>query len=82
MRKLAIISAGTVGFFLGSWSGRGPYEALRRQVDKMLGSTPEGGAPLNERSEGPADNQVTRARPEPSEPSTSSRDPRPSHVAV
>lgn len=35
MRKLAIALVAGVGFVFGSWSGRGPYETLRRQAAKL-----------------------------------------------
>lgn len=84
MRKLIMIVSATAGFLLGSWSGRGPYEALRRQVDSVLGSVrEEGGTAPNARSQDPPEAGTTRARLDaPADPPMSTRDPWPSHVAV
>ncbi|MGH9128191.1 MAG: hypothetical protein ACRDY2_04310 [Acidimicrobiales bacterium] len=40
MWKVAALFAGTVGFLLGSWSGRGPYEQVGAWSRKLTGRPP------------------------------------------
>jgi hypothetical protein len=82
MRKLLIALVAAIGFIFGSWSGRTPYETLRRQVAKLRTSADRYG-PGGLDAQGPTGNEAVRARVDgPSAGSASSSQSWPSHAAV
>ncbi len=39
MRKVAVLVGGVIGFFVGSWAGRGPYEGLQQRLRGLRGQS-------------------------------------------
>lgn len=76
MRKLTIGIAAAAGFILGSRSGRGPYKAFQREVDRLgkgLGSSDAGHESVGSSPHGSISDQRG--------PTSAGSDPWPSQVA-
>lgn len=85
MRKLTIALVAAVGFIFGSWSGRWPYETLRRQAAKLRANADRSDRyrPDGLSSQSPAGNEAVRARVEaPSVGSASSSQSAPADAAI